>query len=222
MFTASGLLVPALCGVPVDRVLRGARRMEAACRDDPSVGPAGRLAALHHLHETAHGRPIHVQLIYADALQSAGEWFRQIWAESLGKRGAGPTPVTARGTTDQHSQIQLYVEGPDDKVYTVVRVARLRAQVKLPGRAQPEEIAGRDLKAVFDAEAQGTLEALREAGRPVVEIGLPRIGPELLGELLLMQQLQTALAGTLRGVDPFTQPGVEAGKRAAMRILRKG
>ncbi len=93
--------------------------------------------------------------------------------------------------------------------------------MKRPGRAQPEEIAGRDLKAVFDAEAQGTLEALREAGRPVVEIGLPRIGPELLGELLLMQQLQTALAGTLRGVDPFTQPGVEAGKRAAMRILRE-
>ncbi len=222
VFTSSGLLVPALCGVPVGKVLAGARRMEARCRADAMVGPAGQLAALYFEHDRAHGRSIHVEMIYSDALQLSGAWFSQIWAESLGKKGQGPTPVVARGTTDQHSQIQLYIEGPDDKLYTLVRVRRYRRGVKIGRRAQPAAIAGRPLSAVFDAEAQGTVEALVDRGRPLVQIHLPRISPDLLGELMLLQQLQTALAGTLYGVNPFTQPGVEAGKIAAMRILSGG
>ncbi len=220
VFTASGLLVPALCGVPVGRVVAGARRMEARCRAARGVGPAGQLAALHYLHDAKYDRPIHVELIYADALQLLGEWFRQLWAESLGKRGRGPTPITARGTTDQHSQVQLYAEGPDDKLYPVLRVDRLRRRLRV-GRGAPAALAGRDLGAVFDAEARGTAAALRSCGRPLIEIRLPRITPQGIGELLLMQQLQTALAGDLYGVDPFTQPGVEAGKRAALRILER-
>ena len=220
VFTASGLLVPSLCGVPVGRVVAGARRMEARCRAARGVGPAGQLATLHYLHDAKYDRPIHVELIYADALLLLGEWFRQLWAESLGKRGRGPTPITARGTTDQHSQVQLYAEGPDDKLYTILRVDRLRRRLRV-GRGAPAALAGRDLGAVFDAEARGTAAALRSCGRPLVEIRLPRITPQGIGELLLMQQLQTALAGDLYGVDPFTQPGVEAGKRAALRILER-
>ena len=219
VFTASGLLVPALCGVPVARVLAGARRMEARCRAEASLGPAGQLAVLHCQHDRVHRRPIHVEMIYADALQPTGDWFRQIWAESLGKKGGGPTPVVARGTTDQHSQVQLYVEGPDDKLYTLLRVERFRNSVRLPRSARPREISGRGFAAIFDAEARGTREALVASGRPVAEIRLPKITPESVGELLLMKQLQTALSGALYRVDPFTQPGVEAGKIAAMRIL---
>ena len=219
VFTASGLLVPALCDVPVARILAGARRMEARCREDAMVGPAGRLAALFYEHDQLHGRPIHVDLIYADALALCGAWFVQLWAESLGKGGRGPTPVTARGTTDQHSQLQLYMDGPDDKVYTVIRVQRFRERVKVGRRGAPAAIAGRQLAEVFAAEAQGTTEALVAAGRPLVELALPRIGPDALGELLFMRQLQTALAGSLYRVDPFLQPGVEAGKQAALRIL---
>ena len=222
VFTSSGLLVPALCGVPVGRVLSGARRMEKRCRDDAMLGPAGRLAALHHHHDTKRGRPIHVELIYSDALQLCGDWFRQIWAESLGKRGRGPTPITARGTTDQHSQIQLYVEGPDDKLYTLLRVTRPRRRVRIARGARPEVLSGRSMSAVFDAEAQGTAEALLDAGRPLVELTLPSVTPDAVGELMMLQQLQTALAGALYGVDPFTQPGVEAGKQAAMRLLSGG
>jgi glucose-6-phosphate isomerase len=221
VFTASGLLAPALAGVPIARVLSGARRMLAGCRDDDLVGPAGRLAALHFLHDTRHARPIHVELIYADALQLLGDWFSQLWAESLGKGGRGPTPVVARGTTDQHSQVQLYVDGPDDKVYTVVRCDRLRRRLRLPRGVEPSLIAGREMGEIFEAEALGTLEALIDCGRPVIELRLPRISPETVGEVLLLQQLQTALAGTLYEVNPFDQPGVEAGKRAAVRLLTR-
>ncbi len=219
VFTASGLLVPALCGVPVGRILTGARRMEASCRDDGVVGPAGRLAALHFVHDRQEGRRIHVELIYADALLLVGDWFRQIWAESLGKEEHGPTPVIARGTTDQHSQLQLYMEGPDDKLYTILRVNRFRSRVRISRHATPDAVGGRELGEIFDAEARGTQQALVEKGRPVVEIRLRRMMPEAIGELLLLQQLQTALAGALYQVDPFTQPGVEAGKVAALRIL---
>jgi glucose-6-phosphate isomerase len=221
VLTASGLLLPALCGVPVARVLAGARAMEAQCRRQPLLGPAGRLAALYYEHDQKSGRPIHVELIYADALLPLGEWFRQIWAESLGKRGRGPTPLVARGTTDQHSQIQLYVDGPDDKLYTALLVERLRRDLRVPRSAEPDYIRGRTLGAIFAAEARGTLEALIARGRPVIELRLRRITPEAIGGLLLLQQLQTALAGSLYGVYPFDQPGVEAGKQAAARILRR-
>ncbi len=220
VFTASGLLVPALCGVPVSRVLAGARDMESRCRRDAMLGPAGRLAALHHEHQRR-GRRIHVELIYADALLPVGDWFRQIWAESLGKDGEGPTPVVARGTTDQHSQLQLYVDGPDDKLYTALLVDRPRRDLRVGRRAEPAYIRGKSLGAILDAEARGTLRALVEAGRPLAVLRLPRITAQTIGGLLLMQQLQTALAGPLYGVNPFDQPGVEAGKRAARRLLER-
>ncbi len=218
VFTSSGLLVPALCGVPVSRILAGARAMLERCRKDALCGPAGRLAATSWLHDRK-GRPLHVAMIYSDALVSVGAWFAQIWAESLGKSGNGPTPITARGTTDQHSQIQLYVDGPDDKLYTIVRVGTPRARVKIATRGAPEVIRGIQMSKLFDAEAEGTIEALLAQGRPVVRIDLPRVTPEAVGELLMLQQLQTALAGTLYDVYPFDQPGVEAGKLAAVRSL---
>ncbi len=220
VFTASGLLVPTLCGVNVSRILAGARTMEARCRRDPLAGPAGRLAAIHFLHERR-GRAIHVEMIYADALLPLGDWFRQIWAESLGKAGKGATPVIARGATDQHSQIQLYVAGPDDKLYTLVLVDKLRVRRRITRRAESPVIHGRDLGEILSAEAEGTREALLEAKRPLIELHLSRISPEAVGELLLLQQYQTALAGALYGVNPFDQPGVEAGKQATLRILKQ-
>ncbi len=219
VFTASGLLVPLLCGVPVQKILQGARDMESRCRKDAMLGPAGQLAALHFIHTEKHGRPIHVEMIYADALMLTGDWFRQIWAESLGKNGRGPTPVIARGATDQHSQIQLYVDGPDDKLYTILRVDRFRRGVAIGRRAPQPAIKGKRMETVLDAEARGTEEALIAARRPLVRLRIPKITPETVGELLLLQQLQTALCGALYGVNPFDQPGVEAGKNAAHRIL---
>ena len=219
VFTASGLFLPAVCGVPVARVLAGARALEARCRGEVGLGPAGRLAALHWLHDQKRERRIHVELIYGDALLPAGDWFRQLWAESLGKQGRGPTPVVARGTTDQHSQVQLYVDGPDDKLYTVLRTERSRVKVRIARNAQPEVLRGRELGELLRAEAQGTIEALVARGRPVVELRLTRVDPESVGELLMLQQMQTALVAALYGVYAFDQPGVEAGKVAAVRIL---
>jgi glucose-6-phosphate isomerase len=219
VFTASGLFVPALCGIPVARVLAGARAMDARCRGDAGLGPAGRLAALYWLQDQKRERRIHVELIYGDALICAGDWFRQLWAESLGKQGRGPTPVVARGTTDQHSLVQLFVDGPDDKLYTVLRSASSRAKLRIGRDAEPAVLRGRDMGELFRAEAQGTIEALVDRGRPLVDLRFPRVTPEGLGELLMLQQMQTALAAALYGVYAFDQPGVEAGKVAAVRIL---
>jgi glucose-6-phosphate isomerase len=222
VFTASGLLVPALAGVRIERLLGGARRAERLAREDEGLGLPGRLAALHFEHDRTCGRRIHVEFVYADALLKTAEWFRQIWAESLGKSGSGPTPVVARGTTDQHSQLQLYMEGPDDKLYTFLRVERFRRRVRLGAPLQTRALAGASLERVLAAEAEGTHAGLVGAARPVIALTLRAMTPELLGQLLFVKQLQTALAGALYGVDPFTQPGVQAGKETALRILSSG
>jgi len=219
VFTASGLFLPFLCGVPVGRVLEGARALTLRCRDDECLGPAGRLAALYWLHDQKRARPIHVELIYGDSLVLAGDWFRQLWAESLGKQGRGPTPMVARGSTDQHSLVQLFTEGPDDKLYTVLRTERARTKLRLGRKAEPAVLRGREMGELFDALARGTIEALVALGRPVLELRLPKVTPEGVGELLMLQMMQTALAAALYGVPAFDQPGVEAGKVAAVRIL---
>lgn len=220
--TASGLLLPALAGIPVQRILAGARAMGARCRAAPGAAPAGTLAALGWLHDQRHQRSIHVQWVYSDALVPMAAWFCQLWAESLGKAGRGPTPLVARGTTDQHSQLQLHAQGPDDKLYTVLRVARRARRVPLGRERDLLPLDVRELGEIFDAEAGGTVAALVSARRPVVQLRLDRVSPEAVGELVMLQQLQTALAGALYKLDPFDQPGVELGKRAALRILRGG
>jgi glucose-6-phosphate isomerase len=163
---------------------------------------------------------------YADGLRDAGDWFVQLWAESLGKRpDVGPTPFRAVGATDQHSSLQLMVEGPHDKAVTIVRVARPRADVAIavPEAYRPHaEIAyldGHAMGELIEAERRATDAALRKAGRPTLSIELPRLDARSMGELLMLLQLATAYAGGLYGVNAFDQPGVEAGKRYAQGLL---
>lgn len=222
-----GLLPAACAGIDVRALLAGAAAMESRCRSpEPLQNPALLYALVLHLMDRSRGRRLHVLMPYADGLRDTGDWFVQLWAESLGKRpDAGPTPIRAVGATDQHSSLQLMMEGPHDKVVTLVRVAEPRADLALDVpesyRAYPEiaYLHGHSMAELIEAERRATEAALRKAGRPTVSILLPRLEARFLGELLMLLELATAYAGGLYGVDAFDQPGVEAGKRYAQGLL---
>jgi glucose-6-phosphate isomerase len=172
-----------------------------------------------------------VLMPYTDRLREFGEWYRQLWAESLGKRVdrngqpvyAGPTPVSAVGATDQHSQVQLFMEGPFDKVITFVVADDLGADVPIPARDQlPADLAylpGHTLGGLLRAEYHATAAALSRMGRMNCTLRLPAITAETVGELIMFFQLATGYAGVWYGLDPFDQPGVELGKRLTFAAM---
>ncbi|HUF51861.1 MAG TPA: glucose-6-phosphate isomerase [Longimicrobiales bacterium] len=232
VFSAVGLLPAALTGIDIRQLLAGAAAMDERCRDAPlRDNPAAMFAALQYLAHTGHGASIHVMMAYTDRLYFVADWFRQLWAESLGKaknvHGAevftGPTPVKALGATDQHSQVQLYMEGPFDKTVTFLGVRELPMDLAIPAAyGELEELAylgGRTLGELLEAERQATAAALAGRGRMNMTIELPRLDAHGLGELLMMLQIATIHAGALYGVDPLDQPGVELGKRLTYGLM---
>lgn len=232
VLTAVGLVPAAFLGVDVAALLQGARDMRARCWAQPpekSIGVLG--AALLHALATKRGRSIQVLMPYADALFHLADWYRQLWAESLGKRvdragrvvETGQTPVVSMGATDQHSQVQLYMEGPHDKVVSFLEVERFRRDVKIPklhgDLASLGYLGGRTLGELITAERRGTEIALSAAGRPNFTWKLPEVSAHVLGQLIYLFEFQTALAGELYGIDAFDQPGVEAGKIATYALM---
>ncbi|HLA37213.1 MAG TPA: glucose-6-phosphate isomerase [Candidatus Brocadiales bacterium] len=231
-----GLLSAAVSGINIDELLAGAAEMDRLCQVGArhavplQENPAMLGACLQYL-SYKRGRHITVIMPYSSALEAVGEWFCQLWAESLGKKSSlkgkvihcGPTPVRAVGPTDQHSQLQLYMEGPFDKVITFVAVERFKAQVKIPQfpEADFQYLSGHTLAGLMEAERRGTELALAEAGRPSYTIYIPELSAFHVGGLLYMFQVQTALAGKLFGVDPFNQPSVAAGKAHTSALLGK-
>jgi glucose-6-phosphate isomerase len=225
VFTASGLLTPAVAGVDVAGVVRGARRLAACVQSAPlDRNPAALAAALAHLAAETRNKPVQVVMAYGDALEPFARWAVQLFGESLGKRAGdgrcvGPTPLPARGSTDQHSQVQLFVEGPADKLVVFVRAARTRRRVSIPGGAPAAYLRGVELGTLLRAEQDGTRVALAAAGRPSATWELPRLDADALGQLFLAFMLQTAYQGALYGIDAYDQPGVEAGKVAAFALI---
>lgn len=229
-----GLLPAAVAGLDVVGLLDGARRMrDRAIVRDVRHNPALMLAALLHWHHAERGRPIVVLMPYVDGLYDTADWFRQLWAESLGKERStdgrtvetGPTPVAARGATDQHSQLQLYAEGPRDKVVLFLSARERGAELTIPASelaaSQPEYayLAGRGMGELLDAELRGTMGSLLRRHRPVGLLQVPRVDAAAIGELLMLLEAATAFAGPLYGVDPYDQPGVEEAKRLAYAAL---
>jgi glucose-6-phosphate isomerase len=232
VLTPVGLAPAAFLGIDVEALMQGARDMRAHCWTQPPESNAGVLgAALLHALATTRGRSIQVLMPYADALVHLADWYRQLWAESLGKRQdragrvveTGQTPVVSLGATDQHSQVQLYMEGPHDKVVTFLEVERFRRDVKVPKRhgdlASLGYLGGRTLGELIAAERRGTEIALTAAGRPNFTWRLPQVSPHVVGQLIYLFEFQTALSGELYGIDAFDQPGVEAGKVATYALM---
>jgi glucose-6-phosphate isomerase len=227
-----GLLPAALVGIDIDSLLAGARDMDERCRTDVLTdNPAGLFATLQFLADTYAGAPIHVMMAYSDRLYPTADWFRQLWAESLGKRldtgGSevyrGPTPIKALGATDQHSQVQLYMEGPFDKTVTFLTVATPETDLTIPdaypGIDELSYLGGHSLGELLRAEQQATAGALARQQRMNMTLELPTLGAHTLGQLLMLLQIATVYAGGLYAIDPLDQPGVELGKQLTYGLL---
>ncbi|HEY0107331.1 MAG TPA: hypothetical protein VGB91_14720 [Rhizomicrobium sp.] len=221
-----GVLPALLMGLDVAALRAGAKAVVDAtlAGGGEANGPlAG--AALHHALAKA-GKLQHTVLwSYADRLATFSGWWRQLWAESLGKDGKGSTPVGAVGPVDQHSQLQLFRDGPNDALYTIVAPETKGAGLAAPvARAQAlglDYLAGKHMGDLVDAEARATAQTLSRNGRPVRQIHVPTIDARSVGALMMHFMLETILMGRLMGVDPFDQPGVEEGKVLAREYLQR-
>lgn len=226
-----GLLPAAVCGVDIREMLAGGAYMDEICSvDDVWNNPAYLLAALQYL-AMQRGMNINVIMPYADSLKYVADWYVQLWAESLGKRydnagrqvHTGQTPVKALGATDQHSQAQLYTEGPFDKVITLLKVKKYRSTIYIPqdmtGVDAVDFLGGHTLNELITVE-QGAMEyALLKSGRMNHTIVLPEVSPFTIGQLFYLFEVETAFAGELLNINAFDQPGVEEGKNSAYALL---
>ncbi len=230
-----GLLPAAVVGIDISKMLDGARDMDKKCKSDSlSENPALTTAALQYL-SIKQGKNIGVMMPYADSLKYISDWYAQLWAESLGKEtdldgnyvNVGQTPVKALGVTDQHSQVQLYNEGPYDKVITFIEVENFRSSTVIPNGCEdfPDVnfLCGHTLNELMSKELYATRYALTKRGRMNYTIVLDEVSEYNIGALLYYMQLQTAYAGAMFNVDAYNQPGVEGGKNATYALFgRKG
>ncbi len=227
-----GLLPAAVCGINIRELLAGAAAMDERCKtDDVWKNPALFEAVLQYIAMQDMDANVHVVMPYADSLKYMADWFCQLWAESLGKNvtrkgmavNVGQTPTKALGVTDQHSQLQLYTEGPYDKVITFLKVRDFRSEFEIShGCKEFADVAflgGKTLNALISAEQSGTEYALCRAGRMNQTIELPHVDEYTIGQLLYFFEMATAYAGELLDVDAFNQPGVEVSKIASYAVL---
>ncbi len=227
-------LFPAECmGINSAGILAGAREFISSVdnvywRDNPAY----LYGALQYIAATARQRNISVMMPYSGRLFSFSLWYCQLWAESLGKKkegggqgqgGIGQTPVASVGVTDQHSQLQLFMEGPHDKIITFLNVENHGADVTIPaiysGRQSMEYLGMKTLGDLFEAERSATEAALSRQGRPSLTLTVPNISPEVMGLLFSFFQMATTFTGYLYGINPFDQPGVEEGKKYTWGIM---
>ncbi len=228
VLTNVGLLPAAVLGLDIRAIRRGAasvfapiRKGDASAKDIPvALGAAlSTAAALEKI-------PICVMMGYADKLERFTRWWVQLWAESLGKDGKGSTPIAAIGPVDQHSQLQLYLAGPNDKLFTVITVdCAGKGPVidqALAERAGQPDFAGKTIGDLVAAQGRATADTLAKNHRPTRRIHVERLDEESIGALLMHFMLETILTGYALGIDPFDQPAVEEGKVLAKQYLAQG
>ena len=216
VFTAVGLLPFYFAGYNVERFLEGAYDL----LDAPL--PAFYLAASKYLHYR-NGRDISVVMPYSSYMTEFTEWYAQLWAESLGKNGKGQTPLKAVGTASQHSILQLFVDGPDDKFYQLFYVNNRDSDLTISQKAEIlPYLSGKSLGEVMRAEFEGTLFSLRQKGRPVVRFELSRLSEYQMGYLFMTYMVAVVVMARLLGVNPYGQPAVEIGKEYARKLLSGG
>jgi glucose-6-phosphate isomerase len=236
VFCPVGLVPAALIGIDINALMRGAKDANAVCwGTDPKKNPALQSAYIHWALDTKKKKGIEVVFAYSSYLWAAAFWYRQLWAESLGKKvnragevvHVGQTPVAALGVTDQHSQVQLYAEGPHDKMITFWGVEKYRTDIKIPKDLKEFDstgyLGGKTMSSLFTAERRATEAALTEAGQPNCRWMLPKVDAYNIGAFFQMLEFQTAFCGELYGIDAFDQPGVELGKKLTYGLMgRKG
>jgi glucose-6-phosphate isomerase len=234
VLSAVGLFSAGMCGIDLNGLMAGARDMDQRV-NEPNVlaNPAGMIAAIHYLLNLK-GKPISVMMPYSNSLYYLADWFRQLWAESLGKQDglhkknvfAGQTPIKALGTTDQHSQVQLYREGPNDKLITFLEVEQFeKKDLKIPHSMKNVEtlkyLAGVDFQTLINAEKLGTEYALLESKRPTATVIFPRISAETVGQFIYMYEVAVSYLGALLDINTYDQPAVQLGKDATYALMGK-
>ncbi len=229
--TPVGLLPAAMCGIDIKAMLLGAALMdERSNEEDWQKNPAFLYGALHYI-AMKQGKNMSVMMPYADSLKYISDWYAQLWAESLGKKydldgnvvQVGQTPVKALGVTDQHSQVQLYTEGPFDKVIVLLGVEEFKETITIPKIYQDIPslgfLGGVTQNQLIQTEQMATEYALLKSGKPNMTITLPCVNEFTLGQLLYFFEVATAFAGELLHINTFDQPGVEEGKNATYAMF---
>lgn len=221
VLSASGLFPLYLAGININQLCAGAKEMLARVKTEGQQHPAVLFALHHYIAEIDNQQNIAVLLPYKENLFNIGQWWRQLWAESLGKRGRGQTPIVSVMPTDQHSQAQLYSEGPDDKIYTFMNIEKPKREQALPANFPPDYayLNNRKMSEVQHALYEGAKKALMEKNRPVGTITLSELNEENIGGLIMMLEIATVLTADLSGVNAFDQPSVERGKILTKEIL---
>jgi len=236
VFSPVGIFPAAMLGLNLRELAKGCRLMAKRCASsDLKKNPAYLNAGIHHHLMSKRGRSISVMMPYSNKLRDLADWYRQLWAESLGKKEnrdgsetklfAGQTPINALGVTDQHSQLQLYLEGPHDKIVTIMEESHFNTNLPITGIPRSfkslKYMQKRTMGDLIHAERKATVHALKAAKRPVVKIKVPRVNESTLAQLFYMFEVQTAVAGVLLDINPFDQPAVEQIKIFTREYLGK-
>ena len=231
VFSAVGLVPLALVGIDIDEIIRGIKIMDLTLKNtDINKNVAAQNALVHYLMDKQKGKYLSVIMPYSSRLKYVSDWYVQLWAESLGKEfdrdgnkiNNGPTPIKALGATDQHSQIQLYNEGKNDKVITFIRVDEFDNELAIPNIFEYtglNYLSGKTINRLINAEADATAVALSDYKRPNLTIHLPKINEYYLAQLFYMFEMQTAIIGELYNIDAFNQPGVEQAKNYTYALM---
>ncbi len=231
VFSPVGLVPFALVGIDIDQIIEGIKIMDLALKNtDINENIAAQNALIHYLMDKEKCKNLSVMMAYSSRLRYISDWYVQLWAESLGKEvdndgnkvNNGPTPIKALGATDQHSQIQLYNEGPNDKIITLIRVKEFDTLLEIPKIFEYTGVGylgGKTVNELLDAEADSTTTALCDYLRPNLTITLPKIDAFHVAQLLYMFEMQTAIAGELYNINTFNQPGVEQAKNYTYALM---
>ena len=230
-----GLLPAAVCGIDIDAMLKGAAHMDEICKEKNMYKNPAAMFAVQQVIAMNRGKNISVMMPYADSLKYIADWYAQLWAESLGKKydndgvvvNKGQTPVKSIGVTDQHSQVQLYTEGPSDKVITFIGVGNYRTRVEIPGGYDDipslSFLKGHTFNELILTEQSATEYAINASQKWSRTITLSKLNANTLGQLLYFFEMETAFAGELLNINAYDQPGVEEGKNATYALMgRKG
>jgi len=225
-----GLFSAAMCGIEFEQLLAGARDMDARVKTENLMkNPAALYAVIQYLYYQKN-KKLSVMMPYCYQLKDLCDWFRQLWAESLGKENdlqgncvqVGPTPIKALGTTDQHSQVQLYREGPNDKVFTFLEVEKFARDVILGDAGGVKELSylsGRKMSSLINSEKQGTEYALLQSQRPCLTVRFPEVSAYTVGQFIYLFEVATSYMGELLGINTYDQPAVELGKEATFALM---
>lgn len=231
VFSAVGLLPFALVGIDIEELMQGVKDMDLALKNtDIRHNIAAQNALIHYLMDMQKGKNLSVMMLYSSKLKYISDWYVQLWAESLGKNkdldgndvNVGQTPIKALGVTDQHSQIQLYNEGPNDKVINFIRIKEFDTTLEIPKIFEYTGVGylgGKTINELLNAEAESTKVALIDYQRPNVTITLQKADAYHLGQLIYMLEVQTAIAGALYNINTFNQPGVEQAKNYTYALM---